>query len=406
MLEGKKILLGVTGSIAAYKAATLVRLLVKQGAEVQVVMTAAATEFIPPLTLATLSGRPVLTTFTTADQWNNHVQLGRWADLLLVAPASAHTLAKMAHGLCDNLLLAVYLSATCPVVLAPAMDEDMWHHPATRENLRILEQRGHHRLPVAYGPLASGLTGEGRMREPEDIIQFVEAQLGASSAALQGKKALVTAGPTYEPIDPVRFIGNHSSGKMGVALADALAAQGAAVQLVLGPSSLVPEHPAVELIRVNTAEQMKEACFRIFPECDLAVLAAAVADYRPAAVAAQKIKKGDASLRLDLVRNPDILRELGARKQPGQLLVGFSLETDHEEANARKKLQEKHLDFIVLNSLQDAGAGFQGDTNKVTIFTKDGRTEAFSLKSKREVAKDIVRMLIAAQDGESQSNTT
>jgi phosphopantothenoylcysteine decarboxylase/phosphopantothenate--cysteine ligase len=403
MLEGKKILLGVTGSIAAYKAATLVRLLVKQGAEVQVVMTPAATEFIPPLTLATLSGRPALTTFTTADQWNNHVQLGRWADLLLVAPASAHTLAKMAHGLCDNLLLAVYLSATCPVVLAPAMDEDMWHHPATRENLRILEQRGHHRLPVAYGPLASGLTGEGRMREPEDIIQFVEAQLGASSAALQGKKALVTAGPTYEPIDPVRFIGNHSSGKMGVALADALAARGAAVQLVLGPSSLLPEHPAVELIRVNTAEEMKEACFRIFPECDLAVLAAAVADYRPAAVAAQKIKKGDGGLRLDLVRNPDILRELGARKQPGQLLVGFSLETDHEEANARKKLREKHLDFIVLNSLQDVGAGFQGDTNKVTIFTKDGHAEVFPLKSKREVANDIVRMLIAAQGGTRQS---
>lgn len=396
MLEGKKILLGVTGSIAAYKAATLVRLLVKQGAEVQVVMTRSATEFIAPLTLATLSGRPVFTTFTTADQWNNHVQLGRWADLMLVAPASAHTLAKMARGFCDNLLMAVYLSATCPVMLAPAMDEDMWHHPATRENLRILEERGHHRLPVAHGPLASGLTGEGRMREPGEIIRFVEDLLDAP-AGLRGKKALVTAGPTYEPIDPVRFIGNHSSGKMGIALADALAAQGAEVQLVLGPSSLLPESPAVELVRVRTAEEMKEACFKIFPGCDLAILAAAVADYRPAEAAPQKIKKGESTLRLDLVRNADILKELGARKQPGQLLVGFSLETDHEAQHARRKLREKNLDFIVLNSLQDPGAGFQGDTNKVTIFAKDGHVEAFPLKSKREVAQDIVRVLIAAQ---------
>lgn len=396
MLQGKKILLGITGSIAAYKAAFLVRLLVKEGAEVQVVMTPSAVSFITPLTLATLSGRPVLTELSDKDQWSNHVMLGRWADLMIVAPASANTLAKMEAGICDNLLLAVYLSANCPVMIAPAMDSDMWAHPATRQNIVALTERGHVFLPVGTGPLASGLTGEGRLPEPEEILAAVVERFGAGVGLLAGKRALVTAGPTYEPLDPVRFIGNHSSGKMGIALAEELAAQGCAVDLVLGPGCLVPAHQAITIHRVTTAEEMYQRCLALFPDTDVVLMAAAVADYRPSVPSEKKIKKKEDSFTLSLERTPDILRELGSRKQPGQFLGGFALETDQEEVHARQKLVEKHLDMIVLNSLNDPGAGFREDTNKVTIFTAAGGRVAFPLKSKKAVARDIVGLVAEA----------
>jgi phosphopantothenoylcysteine decarboxylase/phosphopantothenate--cysteine ligase len=392
MLQGKKILLGVTGSIAAYKAALLVRLLVRAGAEVQVLMTEAATGFITPLTLSTLSKRPVLTALQDEGQWNSHVSLGRWADIMLVAPASADTLARMAAGICDNLLLAVYLSAACPVMVAPAMDADMWHHPATRENLRTLQDRGVILVPVETGELASGLTGEGRMSEPEELLRQLEGQLGAGP--LKGKTALVTAGPTYEPVDPVRFIGNHSSGRMGIALADELAARGAEVQLVLGPSPLRPLRSAVRVTEDTTAAEMHRACLEIFPQADIAVLAAAVADFRPVAPANQKIKKKDGPGRLALEKTEDILAELGRRKKAGQILAGFALENDHEEENALKKMREKHLDLIVLNSLRDEGAGFRHETNKVTLYLADGTKEALPLLPKTEVAREVVETIM------------
>ncbi|GAA4303458.1 bifunctional phosphopantothenoylcysteine decarboxylase/phosphopantothenate--cysteine ligase CoaBC [Compostibacter hankyongensis] len=395
MIQGKKILLGITGSIAAYKAAVLLRQLIKAGAEVQVVMTPAAADFVAPLTFGTLSKRPVLTGLVTADQWNNHVALGRWADLMLIAPASVNTIAKMARGLCDNLLTAVYLSATCPVMLAPAMDEDMWKHPATRRNLDILSGYGHILLPVEEGELASGLRGPGRMAEPEAILARIDEALQPPSLPLQGKTALVTAGPTREAIDPVRFIGNHSSGKMGIAIAGELARQGAAVELVLGPvSQPVPAHPGIRVTAVTTAEEMYNACLNLFKKVQLAVLAAAVADYRPARTADRKIKKQTASLQLQLEPTPDILLELGKRKKKTQLLAGFSLETDHEQDHALAKIKEKHLDMIVLNSLRDEGAGFLYDTNKITIYTPDGIARPFPLKPKTEVARDIVATLL------------
>jgi phosphopantothenoylcysteine decarboxylase/phosphopantothenate--cysteine ligase len=407
MLQGKKILLGVSGSIAAYKAATLIRLLVKEGAQVKVVMTAAACDFITPLTLSTLSKNEVLVSINDNHSWNNHVMLGRWADIMLIAPASANTLAKMAQGLCDNLLQAVYLSATCPVCFAPAMDEDMWHHPATRTNIEKLLSFGHRQIPVESGELASGLVGEGRMAEPEHIIEFLRLQLssasktagGQPSLPLKGKLALVTAGPTVEPIDPVRFISNHSSGKMGIAIADALAAAGATVKLVLGPTRHGPSAPNVETIPVKTAADMFNSCIANYPMADIVVMAAAVADYRPRTIVDKKIKKGDEGMTLELEKTHDILRTLGNNKGQDQLLVGFSLETNNEKEYALKKLHEKNLDMIVLNSLKDEGAGFDHDTNKVTLFDRHGRETALPLKSKQEVAKDIVSAIIELQNG-------
>jgi phosphopantothenoylcysteine decarboxylase/phosphopantothenate--cysteine ligase len=384
-----KILLGISGSIAAYKAAHLTRLLVKSGAEVQVLMTEAATAFITPLTLSTLSKRPVLTDVRSEAGWNNHVELGLWADALVVAPASANTLAKMAHGLCDNILTAVYLSARCPVWVAPAMDVDMWHHPATRHNLERLGRDGVQLIPVEHGELASGLVGEGRMAEPETIAALLHDRLGAERS-LAGKTALVTAGPTFEALDPVRFLGNHSTGKMGIAIAEALAGRGADVTLVLGPTELLPSHPGVKTVRVQSAEQMHAACAPLFPGADITVLAAAVADYRPKHYATSKIKKKEDDMVLELARTVDIAATLGRQKRPGQLLVGFALETDQENAHARLKLDKKNLDFIVLNSLRDAGAGFGHDTNKITILDREGHTREFPLKSKTEVARDIV----------------
>jgi len=405
MLQGKKILLGVSGSIAAYKAAHLIRLLVKEGAQVKVVMTAAACDFITPLTLSTLSKNEVLVSINDNQSWNNHVMLGRWADVMLIAPASANTLAKMAQGLCDNLLQAVYLSATCPVCFAPAMDEDMWHHPATRNNIEKLLSYGHRQIPVESGELASGLVGEGRMAEPEHIIDFLHRHFSAprnsrqAPQPLKGKLALVTAGPTVEPIDPVRFISNHSSGKMGIAIADALAAAGATVKLVLGPTRFGPTASNVETIPVKTAADMFNSCIANYPMADIVVMAAAVADYRPKVIVDKKIKKGDEGMTLELEKTHDILRTLGNNKGTDQLLVGFSLETNNEKEYALKKLHEKNLDMIVLNTLNDEGAGFNHDTNKVTLFDRNGKETAFPLKSKQEVAKDIVSAIIELQDG-------
>jgi phosphopantothenoylcysteine decarboxylase/phosphopantothenate--cysteine ligase len=407
MLQGKKILLGVSGSIAAYKAATLVRLLVKEGADVKVVMTPSACDFITPLTLATLSKHEVPVTISDNQSWNNHVMLGRWADVLLIAPASANTLSKMANGACDNLLMATYLSATCPVLFAPAMDEDMWHHPATRNNIVKLLSYGHQQLPVEKGELASGLFGEGRMAEPEQIVAYLYQHfnrlqsaitangLTTASQPLKGKKALVTAGPTQEPLDPVRYISNHSSGKMGIAIADALAAAGAEVTLVLGPTGLSPENQSVKTIRVVTAADMFNSSETHFAQAEIIVMAAAVADYRPKHVADLKMKKGEGdALVLELEKTKDILRTLGATRTEKQVLVGFSLETNNEKEYALKKLREKHLDLVVMNSLNDKGAGFNHDTNKVTLFDKNGGARELPLKSKLEVAQDIVMAIV------------
>jgi phosphopantothenoylcysteine decarboxylase/phosphopantothenate--cysteine ligase len=386
-LSGKKILIGITGSIAAYKIPVLVRLLVKEGAEVRVLMTDAAKDFVSELTLSTLSKAPVLSKLFDEGAWANHVALGRWADLFVVAPLSCNTLAKMASGQCDNLLLATWLSATCPVVIAPAMDEDMWLHGATKENLRKLSAWGVHTLPVEHGELASGLIGPGRMAEPETITGWI-ARFFEGQRQLKGKKVLVTAGPTYEALDPVRFIGNHSSGKMGYALAGELALRGAEVHLVSGPVALSAP-PGVEHVPVRSARQMYEASLAV-ADYDIAVMAAAVADYTPVTVSGQKIKKTEAGMTLELRKTDDILATLGARKGSGQLLVGFALETEQEEAHAREKLQRKGADLMVLNSLNDAGAGFATDTNKVTLFYKDGQSRSLPLQSKQETARAIV----------------
>lgn len=389
-----KIILGISGSIAAYKAAHLTRLWVKQGAEVQVLMTAAATDFIAPLTLSTLSKRPVFSDVRSEAGWNNHVELGLWAGAMVIAPASANTLAKLANGLCDNILSAVYLSARCPVFVAPAMDVDMWHHPATQENIRRLQAHGVQVIPVGVGELASGLVGEGRMAEPEEIVDFVERSLAEKSSTtlkkLSNLKALVTAGPTFEPLDPVRFIGNHSSGKMGIALAEQLAAQGAEVTLVLGPTDFKPVNQAIKVVPVMSAQEMYEACARIFPKTDIAVLAAAVADYRPKIFSETKIKKKEGEMTLELEKTIDIAATLSKEKHKGQIFVGFALETNDELQNAQTKLEKKKFDFIVLNSMRDAGAGFGHDTNKISILRRNGSKTDFSLKSKTEVAQDIV----------------
>jgi phosphopantothenoylcysteine decarboxylase/phosphopantothenate--cysteine ligase len=392
MLQGKKILLGVTGSIAAYKSATLIRLLIKAGAEVKVVMTKAAADFIPALTLSTLSKNNVLTDLFEANTWANHVMLGRWADVMLIAPASCNTIAKMATGACDNLLLATYLSATCPVWVAPAMDEDMWNHPATRQNLDKLKAYGNYIIPVDNGELASGLSGEGRMAEPEAIIGFLDVFL-QTKKDLAGKKVLVSAGPTHEALDPVRFISNHSTGKMGIALANECRSRGAEVTLVLGPSS---ENISgnMRMIRITSAAQMLDACVQHFAGADIAIMCAAVADYTPVNVAQEKIKKSEAVFTLELQKTADILKTLGAQKAAGQILVGFALETEQEKANAIKKLDSKNADFIVLNSLKDEGAGFGHSTNKITIFDRQGNEFSFDKKAKEDVATDIINTII------------
>jgi phosphopantothenoylcysteine decarboxylase / phosphopantothenate---cysteine ligase len=393
MLQGKKILLGVTGSIAAYKAAQLVRLLIKAGAEVKVVMTKGSTDFITPLTLGTLSKSPVGTDLFQGDAWANHVMLGRWADLMIVAPLSCHTLSKMASGLCDNLLMAVYLSATCPVMLAPAMDDDMWHHPSTRENLKKVLSYGNRVLPVDKGELASGLIGEGRMAEPEAIVEWM-IRFFAKGDQLSGKKVLVTAGPTQEQIDPVRYISNHSSGKMGMALALEMAARGADVTLVLGPVTIEKALPGLAVVPVHTAQEMYEACLPLFDSVDIAVMAAAVADYTPVAISPDKVKKREGTWQLPLTKTVDILKELGRKKTAGQFLVGFALETTKEKEYALGKLESKNADLIVMNSLRDEGAGFGFDTNKITIFGKDGKEWVFGLKKKEAIAEDIVDTIV------------
>lgn len=393
MLAGKRILLGVSGSIAAYKSAILVRLLIKSGAEVKVVMTASAHDFITPLTLSTLSKNPVLTHFTKEEgEWNNHVELGLWADALVIAPTSANTLAKMANGICDNLLLATYLSARCPVFYAPAMDLDMLQHPSTKQNIEKLTGWGNHLIHPTHGELASGLVGTGRMAEPEEIL----TSLGQffSQKPLKGKKALVTAGPTHEAIDPVRFISNHSTGKMGFAIAEQLAQQGATVTLITGPTYLSKELKGIKVIPVNSADEMYEASVANFKDSDISVLSAAVADYKPAQKAGQKIKKKDETLTLELVKTKDIAAELGKLKTNGQFIVGFALETENEQAHAEKKLTSKNFDLIVLNSLNDTGAGFGHDTNKITIIDSNKKSKEFNLKSKKEVARDIVTTII------------
>jgi phosphopantothenoylcysteine decarboxylase / phosphopantothenate---cysteine ligase len=395
MLQGKKIVLGVTGSIAAYKAAVLTRLLVKAGAEVNVVMTDSAKTFITPLTLSTLSKNPVHSEFIKDEsgQWNNHVELGLWADAMIIAPASANTLAKMATGRCDNLLMAVYLSARCPVFLAPAMDLDMLKHDATQDNLEKITSFGNRIIDPTYGELASGLTGTGRMAEPEEIVAELQSFF-KNGNALKGKTVLVTAGPTYEAIDPVRFIGNHSSGKMGYALAESLANLGATVNLVSGPTALHTSHPNVIVKNVMSAEEMYEACMELFPASDIAVLAAAVADYKPTVKADQKIKKKDETLVIELTKTKDIAASLGKLKQQGQVIVGFALETEQEKENALKKLEAKNFDLIILNSLNDKGAGFGHDTNKITLIDRSQTVKSFELKSKKEVAHDIVSAIL------------
>ncbi|MBK8362423.1 MAG: bifunctional phosphopantothenoylcysteine decarboxylase/phosphopantothenate--cysteine ligase CoaBC [Bacteroidetes bacterium] len=394
-MRGKKILLGITGSIAAYKSALLVRLLVKAGAEVKVVMTKAAIDFITPLTLSTLSKNPVYSEYANQEtgEWSNHVELGLWADAFVIAPASANTISKMANGVCDNLLLAVYLSAKCKVFFAPAMDLDMHKHPATQENIARLVSFGNQLISATSGELASGLHGEGRMEEPELIIDALEKYFNAD-LPLKGKKALVTAGPTFEAIDPVRFIGNRSSGKMGYAIAEELATQGADVLLVSGPGNLSVINSRITRVDIESAEEMLNACMKDFSEKDIIVMSAAVADYKPADVASEKLKKKNNEMPLPLIPTQDILALMGEKKGKKQFIVGFALETENELENAKGKLQKKNLDLVVLNSLKDEGAGFNHDTNKITIIDKKGSEYNFGLKSKQEVAKDLVNLII------------
>lgn len=395
MLEGKKIILGISGSIAAYKAAALTRLFVKAGALVRVIMTPAAIDFITPLTMATLSKNPVLSKFVKneAGQWNNHIELGLWADCMVIAPAGANTISKMANGACDNLLIAAYLSARCPVFIAPSMDLDMYAHASTQNNLKLLKGFGNSIIDPNSGELASGLNGIGRMAEPEEIFDTLAAFFNASNL-LQNKKVLVTAGPTYEHIDPVRFVGNHSSGKMGFAIAEVFAAQGAKVTLITGPTHQQVQHSNIKRIDVTTAAEMYEATTAQFAKSHVAIMSAAVADYAPEKVSISKIKKSGDVLQLKLKKTRDILKELGRVKTKKQILVGFALETDNEEANALKKLKEKNLDFIVLNSLKNKGAGFGFDTNQIYVIHKNGAKLNYGLKPKHEVAKDIVEEVI------------
>jgi len=397
MLSGKNILLGISGGIAAYKTTFLVRLLIKAGAHVKIVMTQSAGSFVSPLTLSTLSKNPVLLDFVNEEDgslsWNNHVELGLWADIMLIAPATANTLSKMANGTCDNLLLATYLSAKCPVYFAPAMDLDMYKHPSTKNSLDKLKSFGNTMIPAESGELASGLHGEGRMAEPENIVAFLREDL-ANGLPLSGKKVLITAGPTREAIDPVRFLGNRSTGTMGFELAKKAANLGANVILISGPTHLNIDHNNIQLIRVTSAQEMYEACHEHYADTDIAICAAAVADYRPKTIATEKVKKKDGELFIELERTPDILMSLGETKK-NQFLVGFALETQNELENAKGKLKRKHLDGIVLNSLKDDGAGFGGTTNKITFIDKNSEIKTFDLKTKSEVASDIWEEIIS-----------
>jgi phosphopantothenoylcysteine decarboxylase / phosphopantothenate---cysteine ligase len=392
MLQGKKILIGITGSIAAYKSAILVRLLIKEGAEVKIIMTKAAESFITPLTLGTLSKNKVLVDLFDEDTWANHVMLGRWADVMVIAPASCNTIAKMANGICDNLLQAIYLSATCKTIVVPAMDEDMWQHASTQQNLNKLISYGNIILPVSNGELASGLHGEGRMAEPDFIVEKIALFLQVTND-LQGKNILISAGPTYEALDPVRFIGNHSTGKMGIALANECASRGANVNLVLGPSSeTIPQN--IQVKRVTSALEMYETCIELFEKSDISIMCAAVADYTPVMVNTQKIKKNENVFTIELKKTEDILKKLGSLKKSNQILVGFALETENEKINALQKLKAKNADFIILNSMNDNGAGFGTDTNKITIFDKNEKEFNFDTKSKNLVAYDIIETIL------------
>jgi phosphopantothenoylcysteine decarboxylase/phosphopantothenate--cysteine ligase len=393
MLKNKKILLCITGSIAAYKSVVLLRLLIKNGASVKVIMTEAAKGFVPPVTFSSLSNSPVVSELVADGNWNNHVELGRWADLMLIAPASCNTIAKMTAGLCDNMLLAVYLSSTCPVMVAPAMDEDMWRHTTTKDNINKLKTFGNIVLPVNNGELASGLIGEGRMEEPEEILNFLKEYFGNRRNELKGKKALVTAGPTHEHLDPVRFIGNKSSGKMGVAIARELQERGAEVTLVIGPVSIeLPNE--MKVCHVVSAEEMFQQVKKMLEKNDIIVMAAAVADYTPMIVSDNKMKKDSNTLAIEFKRTDDILKYAGKQKSDKQILVGFALETNNSNENAIKKLREKNADIIVLNELGDRGVGFGYDTNKITIFEKSGKELRFGKKSKKDVARDIVNTII------------
>ena len=400
ILSGKNILLGISAGIAAYKTASLVRLFIKAGADVKVVLTPASKDFITPLTLSTLSKNPVHSSFYNEDDdnavWNNHVELGLWADYFIIAPATANTLSKMANGVCDNLLLATYLSAKCPIYFAPAMDLDMYKHPSTIQSLDILKRYGNIIIPATSGELASGLVGEGRMAEPEDIVSFMESNI-LSNLPLRDKRILITAGPTYEAIDPVRFIGNHSSGKMGFEIAKSAANFGAQVFLVHGPTHEQANHSLIKTIAVTNASEMYEACHDYFGKVDIAILSAAVADYKPKVVASQKIKKDDATLSIELEKTKDILASLGEIKS-NQFLVGFALETNNELENAKAKLKRKNLDLIVLNSLNDKGAGFKTETNKVTFIDNKNKVMEFNLKPKSEVAIDLINKIIKQLD--------
>lgn len=395
-LKGKNILLGITGGIAAYKAAILVRLLVKEGAQVRVVMTKIAKEFITPLTLATLSKNPILVEFFDPEngQWNSHVDIGLWADLYVIAPATANSMGKMAHGIADNLLLTTYLSAKCPVMVAPTMDLDMYQHPANLKNIETLKSYGNIIVEPGSGELASGLVGKGRMAEPEVITEKI-IEFFSSKKKLKSKKILVTAGPTYEPIDPVRFIGNYSSGKMGYAIAEELANQGAEVILISGPTHLSISNSLIKKVNIQTAQEMYDESVKYFPGCDGAIMSAAVADFKPSVKFDQKVKRGKDNMQIFLEHNKDIAAELGKIKNEGQMLVGFALETNDELENAKKKIKNKNLDFIVLNSLNESGAGFGYDTNKITIIDNKDAINEFELKSKQEVATDIVNTLIS-----------
>jgi phosphopantothenoylcysteine decarboxylase/phosphopantothenate--cysteine ligase len=396
VLKDKKILLGVSGGIAAYKTAHLVRLFIKAGAQVQVIMSPASLDFVTPLTLSTLSKNPVYFDFIDEQSgklsWNNHVELGLWPDFMIFAPATANTLSKMAQGLCDNLLMATYLSAKCPIFIAPAMDLDMYKHPSTIQNINALKAFNHEIIPAESGELASGLSGEGRMAEPENIVNFIEKSL-SRQLPLLNKKILITAGPTYEAIDPVRFIGNHASGKMGYALAEQAAQLGAEVILVSGPSHLEAEHPWIKTVRVTSAQDMFDSCMSYFDEVDVVIAAAAVADYKPKEVAKQKIKKKEDIFDISLEKTKDILGYLGQNKKH-QILIGFALETENEIENAKQKIIKKNLDYIVLNSLNDQGAGFGQPTNKITLIDKNLIIKTFDLKPKDQVAKDILAVLL------------